>query len=142
MSVSWLYLINGIIIVLMICDVFGGCRQNTTTETARVASAGGLFNRASRLHLRLTSYLKELWHYCTCSRMFVVILTALGTISSNPSFNFLFPLGFYCICVSLYIVFCLHNAIEEFNMDSEGDCGQRNLAHITRNKKSIKKELL
>jgi len=31
--------------------------------------------------------------------------------------------------------------IEEFNVDSEAVCGRLSLAHVTRNKKSIKKNL-
>jgi len=34
----------------------------------------------------------------------------------------------------------IHNMIEEFNMDSKAQFGQLNLAHVTKNKKSIKKE--
>jgi len=30
-----------------------------------------------------------------------------------------------------------YNVIEEFNMDWKAECGQINLAHVTRNKKNI-----
>jgi len=33
-----------------------------------------------------------------------------------------------------------YDSIEEFNVDSKSECGQLNLAHVARNKKSIKKE--
>jgi len=34
-----------------------------------------------------------------------------------------------------------YDMIEEFNMDSKAECGQLNLAHVTRNKKIKKKKL-
>jgi len=33
-----------------------------------------------------------------------------------------------------------YDMIEEFNMDSKAECGQLNLAHVTRNKKNSKEE--
>jgi len=45
--------------------------------------------------------------------------------------------------VILHLLHLLHemtyyDIMEEFNMDSKAECDQLNLAHVTRNKKSIK----
>jgi len=43
------------------------------------------------------------------------------------------------------VIQCLHHHFYEwryeFNVDSKAECGQHNLAHVARNKKSIRKKL-